>query len=448
MLRSATPFIKVISLALTLLQVGCASSSEIESNEPVWSHAELESDLDAWLDWTRSTHPAFEQSVDLSAFEQELKQVRLDLRNGMDTSDAWYVFARLNPVLNDAHLGLELPAIDSELQPWRVEIENARAFVPAPGAKGAHQEIVSVDGVSVPEMITRTLPFVRGESDALRQRILELRFRELVMLNLDTGAPFALRLRSGDGVVRAVSGIDSGAPVSETTPFDLTFLNSTAIMKVDTFEKEQDAEFASFVKESFARIASEKAARLIIDVRGNGGGAHEVSDRLLNYLTTERYTPMSAVRARVTEENLSQIPGAKPGDVVAMPFAQWVEPDSSLEHRFGGEVIVLIGPATYSQGIVFSTTVQDYQIGLVAGEETAGKANQTAQVQHFQLPNTGFRVRAPLYVLTRSSGEETGAGVVPDIPIQNVERQPIEKIMKQIDQWAAEMSLPGSAAQR
>jgi C-terminal processing protease CtpA/Prc len=104
-----------------------------------------------------------------------------------------------------------------------------------------------------------------------------------------------------------------------------------------------------------------------------------------------------------------------------MPFAQWAEPDSSLEHRFGGEVIVLIGPATYSQGIVFSTTVQDYQIGLVAGEETAGKANQTAQVQHFQLPNTGFRVRAPLYVLTRSSGEETGAGVVPDIPIPNVE---------------------------
>jgi hypothetical protein len=95
---------------------------------PVWSRAELESDLDAWLDWTRSTHPAFEQSVDLGAFEQELKQVRLDLRDGMDTSDAWYAFARLNPVLNDAHLGLELPAIDSGLEPWRVEIENARAL--------------------------------------------------------------------------------------------------------------------------------------------------------------------------------------------------------------------------------------------------------------------------------------------------------------------------------
>jgi hypothetical protein len=140
-----------ISLALTLLLAGCASSSEIESNfvclrsvscglrfktKTVWSRAELESDLDAWLDWTRSTHPAFEQSVDLSAFEQELKQVRLDLRNGMDTSDAWYAFARLNPLLNDAHLGLELPAIDSDLEPWRVEIENAHAFVPAPGPEG------------------------------------------------------------------------------------------------------------------------------------------------------------------------------------------------------------------------------------------------------------------------------------------------------------------------
>jgi hypothetical protein len=114
-------------------------------------------------------------------------------------------------------------------------------------------------------MIARTLPVVRGESDALRQRILELRFRELVMLNLDTGSPFRAQAtvwgRSCSCGVRDQfrrSGMG-------TTPFDLTFLNSTAIMRVDTFEKEQDAEFASFVEESFARIASEKAARLIID---------------------------------------------------------------------------------------------------------------------------------------------------------------------------------------
>ena len=125
-----------------------------------------------------------------------------------------------------------------------------------------------------------------------------------------------------------------------------------------------------------------------------------------------------------------------------MPFAQWVEPESSLEHRFDGDVVVLIGPATYSQAIVFSTTVQDYQIGLIAGEETAGKANQTAQVQHFELPNTGFRVRAPLYVLTRSSGQETGGGVMPELLIPNVENRPIDQVKNDIDQWAAEASAP------
>lgn len=436
MIRLVTPLLLSILFVFVLFPAACASSSDIEPNMTVWSRAELDSDLDAWLDWTRSTHPAFEQNVDLGAFEQELNQVRTDLRDGMDTSEAWYAFARLNPLLNDAHLGLELPAIDSGLEPWRVEIENAHAYVPSSGPEDERQEIVSVDGISVPEMIAQTLPVVRGESDALRQRILELRFREVVMLNLDAGSPLAFRMESVDGIVSTVSGIKTVAPVWEDAPFGLTFLDSTAIMRVDSFEKDRDAEFATFVEESFAQIASQEAARLIIDLRDNGGGAHEVSDRLLNYLTPERYTPMSAVRARVTESNMSQIPGAKPGDVVAMPFAQWVEPDSSLDHRFGGEVIVLVGPATYSQAIVFSTIVQDYQLGLVAGEETAGKANQTAQVQHFQLPNTGFRVRAPLYVLTRSSGEETGAGVVPDIPIPDVEGQPIELVIKKIDQWA------------
>ena len=262
------------------------------------------------------------------------------------------------------------------------------------------------------------------------------------MLNLDGNLPSEVRLKSEEGAEHIVAEIKSAVSESGASPFSLQIRDSTAIMRIDSFEKDLDAEFAEFVEESFARIATEKAARLVVDLRGNGGGAHEVSDRLLNYLTSERYTPISAVHARVTEANKTQIPGAMPGDVVEMPFAQWVQPESSLEHRFSGAVVVLIGPATYSQAIVFSTTVQDYQIGLIAGEETAGKANQTAQVQKYVLPNTGFRVRAPLYVLTRSSGEETGAGVMPDIPISNVEGKAIEQVLKEIDLWSAENSPP------
>lgn len=446
--RLFAPLISLILLVFALFPAACASSADVETNKTVWSRVELESDLDAWLDWTRSIHPAFEQSVDVDAFERQIKQVRAGLHDGMETSEAWYLFARLNPLLNDAHMGLELPAIDSDPDPWDVEIENGRAYVQLAGADEKRQEIVAVDGLSVPEMIARTLPVVRGESDALRQRILELRFRELVTLNLDGGSPVEVRLQSADGTERVVSEIKPVAVASEATPFSLSFLNSTAIMRIDKFEKDIDAEFASFVEESFARIASEKATRLVVDLRDNGGGAHEVSDRLLNYLTSERYTPISAVRARVTEANRGQIPGAEPGDVVAMPYAQWVKPESELDHRFDGDVIVLIGPATYSQAIVFSTTVQDYQIGLIAGEETVGKANQTAQVQHFDLPNTGFQVRAPLYVLTRSSGEETGTGVVPDIPISNVEDRPIAQILEAVDLWTAENGQPDLALQR
>jgi C-terminal processing protease CtpA/Prc len=440
MIRFAASFLSITSLVFTLILSGCASSPDIEPDKTVWSRAELESDLESWLDWTRSTHPAFEQSIAPDAFERRLKQVRAGLQDGMDTAEAWYVFALLNPVLSDAHLGLELPAIDPDLGAWPIKIDDGQAYVHGPD--GERQEIVAVDDVPVPEMIARTLPVIRGESDALRQRILELRFRELVMLNLDGNLPSEVRLKSEEGAEHIVAEIKSAVSESGASPFSLQIRDSTAILRIDSFEKDLDAEFAEFVEESFARIATEKAARLVVDLRGNGGGAHEVSDRLLNYLTSERYTPISAVHARVTEANKTQIPGAMPGDVVEMPFAQWVQPESSLEHRFRGAVVVLIGPATYSQAIVFSTTVQDYQIGLIAGEETAGKANQTAQVQKYVLPNTGFRVRAPLYVLTRSSGEETGAGVMPDIPISNVEGKAIEQVLKEIDLWSAENNPP------
>ena len=88
MTRLASPLISVAWLVLAMVLSGCASSPNIESDKTVWSRADLESDLDAWLDWTRSTHPAFEQSVDPDAFERRLKQVRAGLRDGMGISEA------------------------------------------------------------------------------------------------------------------------------------------------------------------------------------------------------------------------------------------------------------------------------------------------------------------------------------------------------------------------
>ena len=153
---------------------------------------------------------------------------------------------------------------------------------------------------------------------------------------------------------------------------------------------------------------------MIIDVRKNGGGARQLSDRLMAYLTTARYTPISAVKARIVAENHALIPGSQIGQVIEMPFAQWVEPTDELAHRFLGKSVILIGPASYSQTIAFAVTVQDFKIAQIAGTPTEGPANQTGQVQRFTLPESGLVVQAPLYIFTRPSGEIGRARLIPD----------------------------------
>ncbi|WP_439619659.1 S41 family peptidase [Hyphomonas sp.] len=435
MLNSA---ITATLIATVLALVGCVAHSQVQREHAGWSRTELEADLDTWLDWTRSTHPAFELAVEQDTFGRQVDRVRAQLRDEMGVSEVWHTFAQLNPYLDDAHMGLDLPAAVGGSEIWRVEIEDARAYIPAGNPDEEREEIIAVNGASVSDMIVRTLPLLRGESDSLRSRILELRFRELLALHLDGALPVEIRLQGTDGTERFVAHVSSTVGASETAPFDMLLVKSTAVMRIDTFERDYEAAFTAFLEESFERIESARATRLVIDLRGNGGGAHELSDRLLGYLTSERYTPMSAVRARVTEDNMGLIPGGEPGAVVAMPFAQWVEPVSPMGHLFDGEVIILVGPATYSQAIVFATIIQDFQLGSVAGEKTEGKANQTAQVQHFALPRTGFHVRAPLYVLTRASGEESGAGVMPDIVWSNADDRSFEWIVENLDRSSGE----------
>ena len=213
MLNSA---ITATFIATALALVGCVAPPQVQREPAGWSQAELETDLDTWLGWTRSTHPAFELAVEQDAFGHQVDRVRAQIRNEMSVSEVWHTFAQLNPYLDDAHMGLDLPAAARESEAWRVEIEGARAYIPAGNPDEEREEIIAVNGASVSDMIVRTLPLLRGESDALRSRILELRFGEFLTLHLDGAMPAEIRLQGTDGTERVATQISSTVSASET----------------------------------------------------------------------------------------------------------------------------------------------------------------------------------------------------------------------------------------
>jgi len=114
-----------------------------------------------------------------------------------------------------------------------------------------------------------------------------------------------------------------------------------------------------------------------------------------------------------------------------VPLPQWVYPRNSSK-VFNGNVYVLISENTYSQAIVFSSIIQDFNLGNIVGEETAGKANQTGQVQKVQLNNTGFTVYSPIYIFSRAKVVDESRGIIPDVEVDYSKAK--EKVLSIIEQ--------------
>jgi C-terminal processing protease CtpA/Prc len=416
--RKALILIRSLLLSL-LLSLGLGAAVQARSDDGATYSAEaLRADLETWQTWLMSTHPDLAHSTDLEALAVATAELNATLNDTYSTRDAWMALSTLNPIFRDAHTGMPVPSTDAARTFIPVVIDDGIMRVANNIATGSAfqpgEEILAINGEDAREMIAGLMPHMRGETELLQAYILQLKFDQFLhFIQGERAHDCVTVLRDGAMVTLEIM---PGRDLAETAaePFNLTFDGDRAILKVDTFDRELEAEFLEFLPTAFQDIADHGSTRLTIDISVNGGGARQLSDPLLAYITDQRYTPISAVQARITPENQALIPGSQIGQVIATPYAQWVEPAADLANRFTGEVDVVIGRGTYSQAIMFATIVQDFGLGRIVGTETEGPANQTGQVQTLILPNTGLEVRAPIYIFTRASGTTGTGGVMPD----------------------------------
>ena len=402
-------------------------------------------DLSAWLEWTRATHPDLSYTADLHAIEATVDEISSSFA-AMDTlsaREAWAGMAKLNPALADAHLGLRLPdamfnkyvETGGAQFPAPVRVSQGKVFVAETVAEGgaltAGDEIISVNDVKMSDMLDWFSSRIRGEDATIREIILSSRF-PLALWTYYGGAPtYVAAIKPKRGPAKRVT-LDPQRDVADQNsldPFRLRFIDDVAVLDVDTFVREQETAFATFLETAFAEIAEKAPSTLLIDIRDNGGGARELSNMLMSYLTDRPFSPTSTVTARIVPQNQGLVPGSEVGQVLTLPFPQTVTPPDDLPNRFTGEIIVVIGPRTYSQAIVFAATAKDNGVAALAGLPTSGLANQTGQVTRNLLPHTGFTVQSPIYILYRASGEKSAAPLTPDITVEGRGDAPLKKFI-------------------
>jgi len=99
----------------------------------------------------------------------------------------------------------------------------------------------------------------------------------------------------------------------------------------------------------------------------------------------------------------------------------WVSPQSD-EYGYKGESFLLINAVSYSTAIVFATTLKDNQLATLIGQATGGFANQTAQGNLYNLPNSELRAYVPTKILLRPNGDDTVKGVQPHVATKHSQK--------------------------
>ncbi len=312
-------------------------------------------------------------------------------------------------------------------------------------------EIVSLNGKPIIKIVEEMHTFFSGESKYLKNVWIEMiTFPRSYWMVFGRCEKFILELKKAQGYIYNCSlnaittehyeeKLEMQKPIFDNQR-EFHFVYNTAYLHPGAFtnlnaqneyEATDSKEFHKFIDNAFREIKKNNSQNLIIDLRNNGGGINTFSDYMLSYIADKpfRFSEEYMVRtSQKTKEFWKEINDSTILDLktdiltkddglrfkYALPFNQ-LKTDSL---RFTGKVYVLINRYDLSQAVLTAAMVQDYNFGILVGEETADCSSLFGSSHTFTLPNTKLIVQYPKAFIVRPNGDEKAKGVIPDYKVE------------------------------
>jgi C-terminal processing protease CtpA/Prc len=96
------------------------------------------------------------------------------------------------------------------------------------------------------------------------------------------------------------------------------------------------------------------------------------------------------------------------------PYGE-LQPDSN--HSWPVTMALLCDRSTYSAASFEAMLFKDQKMGIIAGEETGGRASSFGDIEHITLPNSRLVCGIATGYFPRRAGYDDGRGVLPDLPL-------------------------------
>lgn len=222
-------------------------------------------------------------------------------------------------------------------------------------------------------------------------------------------------------------------------------LNS-ATLTLNTFSNGRYKRLRRFFRSSFRSLQKNNVGNLIIDLRNNGGGNIDL------YVLLTKYIKDSAFR--VSDSTYARAKSLRPytkyvqhGWFTNFGMFFLTKKDEESRYRLGyyerhfyrpkkknhfnGQVYVLTAGPTFSASTLFCHAVKGQKNVLLVGEETGGgwHGNSGVMIPDIKLPQTGLRVRLPLFkIIQYRHVPHIGTGVIPDFAVPPTSEGVIRRI--------------------
>ena len=402
-------------------------------------------DIDSLIYTLSEVHPNLYCHTTISDFNNAIMNIKTELNDSVNSIELFSSLAPVISQLGDAHTGMIFPykRVMSQVNKYlpiypTVDNNTGKLYVKASvdNVIPYDSEIISINGNSAEQIITKLKTYVSGERDFFKLTMVDNNMIGLFHM-LYSSNEYKIVYRennkeqTNEKTVQAVDGevLNSRLVLSpkilklieehkDNVAYSFRILDNTsiAVMNFDACYDVKGMEV--FADSMFTTLKQKGVKNLIIDIRLNGGGNSNVGDALLRYISPKPFTQYGKAYTRITPTT-KLLGGGKtltPGIYFYPENKKELKEPLPSDSRFKGDVFLLTSHTTFSSASSFAWAFKYYGCGTVIGEETGGMSVHYGDVLTYILPHSKLLCNISHKCFWQPGADETSIhGVIPDI---------------------------------